>query len=286
MSDFSIHPETRVSSVHLTISDLERALHFYRDTLGFRVLERKESTVALTPDGTAPLITLTGQPNARPRPRRTTGLYHMAILVPTRADLARTLHHLTEVGYPLEGWADHLVSEAIYLADPEGNGIEIYRDRARDQWPRRNGQIQMATDPLDVDGMLAEADKRSWDGLPPQTRIGHIHLQVSDLRQAEMFYHGLLGFDVVTRDYPGALFVSAGGYHHHIGLNTWAGTGAPQPPPDSAGLRDFTLTLPDRAEWQRMVERLKQAHVELSEQDDGISLHDPSGNGIRLIPTT
>ena len=286
MPDFSIHPDTHIGSVHLTVSDPDRSLGFYRDTLGFHLLERKNSTVALTADGTHVLLTLTGQPNARPKQQRTTGLYHVAILVPSRADLARTLRHLAEAGYPLEGWADHLVSEAIYLADPDGNGIEIYRDRPREQWPRRNRQIQMATDPLDTEGVLAEADDRPWDGLPSQTRIGHIHLQVSDLRQAEAFYHGLLGFDVVTRDYPGALFVSAGGYHHHIGLNTWAGVGAPLPPPDAVGLRDFTIALPNRVEMQRIVDRLKAAQVELTEQVNGLSLRDPSSNGLLLTTRT
>lgn len=284
MQTFVIHPNTYVGSVHLTVSELERSLRFYGDVLGFNTRQRQDSTAWLTADGmTSPLV-LTEQAGARPKPPRTTGLYHFAILVPSRVDLARSLRHLVEVRYPLQGAADHLVSEALYLADPDGNGIEIYADRARSAWPRRGGQLQMATDPLDVDGLLAEIerDARPWDGLAPQTRIGHVHLHVADLRQAEAFYCDVLGFDLVTRYGSSALFVSAGGYHHHLGLNTWAGVGAPPPPPDSVGLRYYTLYLPGKDELDRIVEHLKASGVELDKIADTVSLRDPSGNAIRL----
>jgi len=280
-----IHPQTFIGTVYLTVSDLERALRFYGDVLGFKLLHRQGDAAALTADGATPLLVLTGRPDARPRPPRTTGLYHFAILTPSRADLARSLRHLVESGYPLDGAADHLVSEALYLADPDGNGIEIYRDRPRDTWPYRNGHLYMATDPLDLDGLLAEGtnDNRPWEGLHPQTRIGHIHLHVSNLSQAEAFYQGVLGFDLTTRYGASAAFLSAGGYHHHIGINTWAGVGAPPPPPDAVGLRWFDICVPDEPALAEVEERLRAAAVACEGHGSSITLRDPSGNGIRIV---
>lgn len=282
---FVIHPETYLGSVHLTISNLERALGFYGPVLGFQVGGRQEGQAWLTADGATPLLVLTEQVGARPRPARSTGLYHFAVLLPARVELARWLRHMLEAGYPLQGAADHLVSEAIYLADPDGNGIELYADRPRDAWPRRDGQLQMATEALDGAGLLAELDMdpRPWTGLPPATRIGHIHLHVADLRQAEAFYCEGLGFERVTYYGASAVFVSAGGYHHHLGLNTWAGVGAPPPPPASVGLRFYTICLPDPGELDRTVAHLQAAGVGLEQEDSAIFTQDPSGNRIRLV---
>lgn len=288
MVDFVIHPHTRLGPVHLVVSNLARALRFYGDVLGLRAGERRDGNVDLVADGMTPLVVLKERPDARPKPPRTTGLYHFALLLPSRADLALWLRHLAEAGYPLQGAADHLVSEALYLADPDGNGIEIYADRPRDAWPRRDGQVQMATDPLDVPGLLSElnGDDRPWEGVPAGMRVGHVHLHVADLDQAQAFYCDNLGFDLVTYYPPAsrasALFVSAGGYHHHIGLNVWAGVGAPPPPPDAVGLRFYTIHLPDEEELARTVEHLRASSVELEETDGAISLQDPSGNRIRL----
>jgi catechol 2,3-dioxygenase len=200
-------------------------------------------------------------------------------------ELARTLRRLAEARWPFQGFSDHGVSEAIYLADADGIGIEIYRDRPRREWPLRNGQLQMVTEPLDVDSLLAEVslDDHPWTGLHPQTRMGHVHLHVANLREAEAFYCGILGFDLVQRYGGSALFVSAGGYHHHIGLNTWAGVGAPPPPPDSIGLRYITIRLPDDAERDRIVKELQRAGVATQETPEGWAVRDPSGNGIRLL---
>ena len=183
------------------------------------------------------------QQPAVPKPRRTTGLYHFAILVPSRAALGRSLRRLVDARYPLTGAADHLVSEAIYLDDPDGLGIEIYRDRPRDSWRRlAGGQIAMSTDPLDVQNVLDEPGaETAWNGLDAATVMGHVHLHVPHLDTAEQFYCGRIGFDPMLRGYPGALFVSAGGYHHHLGLNTWAGVGAPPPPENAVGLQSFTI---------------------------------------------
>jgi catechol 2,3-dioxygenase len=282
MSTFTIHPDTAIGAVHLTVADLVRSERFYSDVLGFRAHERQGDTLTLGAGNTA-LLVLTEQPGARPKPQRATGLYHFAILVPSRLDLARSLRRLAEMRYPISGASDHLVSEALYLDDPDGNGIEIYRDRPREEWPRQNGRIRMATDPLDIDGILAELerDDRPWDGLAPGTRIGHTHLHVADLRAAEAFYAGVLGFEVVA-SMPSALFVSAGGYHHHLGLNTWAGVGAPPPPPGSAGLRHFVVQLPDAAAIDAVLARLRDADVPVEEQDQGWLVSDTSGNGIVL----
>lgn len=281
---YTIDPQTSIGAVHLTSASLERALGFYREVLGFQLLREQSPTATLTADGVTPLLVLTEKPGARPKPPRSTGLYHFAILVPDRRHLARSLRRLVELRYPIDGASDHLVSEALYLSDPDGNGIEIYADRPRAEWPYHNGQLQMATDPLDLPRLLAalQPDEPPWTDLHPQTRIGHIHLHVADLPVAERFYHGVLGFDLVTRYGPGALFVSAGGYHHHIGLNTWAGIGAPPPPPDAVGLHFFTVVLPDAAAMERMISHLETSGVAFARQTDGVRLHDPSGNGIQL----
>lgn len=281
----AIPPETHVGPVRLTVADLDREREFYERAIGLRVLDDQGdndgSTLRLGADGTV-VVELVGDPDAPPRRRGTTGLFHLAILVPSRADLAGALRRVVGAGGPLAGASDHLVSEALYLADLEGNGIEIYRDRPRDQWRRVDGQIEMATLPLDLDSLLAEQGEGESPHAPAGTRIGHVHLHVADLAAAEEFYAGVLGFDVTVRGYPGALFLSAGGYHHHIGVNTWAGEGAPAPPPRSRGLRDFAIVLPGAAELDAAERRLRDAGVEARRDIDGVHAADPSDNGIVL----
>ncbi len=214
-------------------------------------------------------------------PRRT-GLYHLAILVPTRRDLAASLLRLARTRWPLQGASDHLVSEALYLADPDGNGIEIYRDRPRPEWPRDGEQLQMATLPLDLEDVLGELDGGAEEALPAGTRIGHVHLQVANLPSSEAFYSGMLGFDVTVRGYPGALFVSAGGYHHHIGLNTWHSRDAAAPSPGTIGLRSFEVQFPDEASLRKVLDRVQAAGVHAQRVDGGTLVRDPSGNGVLL----
>jgi catechol 2,3-dioxygenase len=212
-------------------------------------------------------------------------------------ELARSLWRLAVTRWPLDGASDHLVSEALYLSDPDGNGIEIYCDRPRAEWPRSDGQLRMATIPLDLDDLLGElGDLSARRGLPAGgadasappdtvaagTRIGHVHLQVSELRPAEEFYSGVLGFDVTVRGYPGALFVSAGGYHHHIGLNTWNSAGAQPPPARSVGLRDFEVVLSDERALEELLERVRAAGLHPESADGGALVRDPSGNGVLL----
>ena len=234
----SLPADAHIGQVSLTVSNLEQSTRFYRDILGF------ESTPdGLRPPGGRVLIELQEQPDAIPKPRRSAGLFHFAILVPSRAALGRSLRRLTDQRWPISGAADHLVSEALYLSDPDGLGIEIYRDRPREAWRSSAiGELAMGTEPLDLQAVHdAPGAESPWTGLEAGTVMGHVHLHVPHLDTAEAFYCGGIGFDPIVRGYPGALFVAAGGYHHHLGLNTWAGVGAPPPPEFAAGLRGFTI---------------------------------------------
>lgn len=275
---------THIGAVQLAVSQLGRALDFYTYQLGFHLLSQEGPQASLSADGQTPLLVLQERPGARPKPNHSTGLYHFAILTPSRLHLARSLRRLMELHYPLQGASDHLVSEAVYLADPDGNGIEVYADRPRNTWPRVGREVRMSTDPLDFDGLMAElrVDGGPWQGLPTGTSIGHVHLQVRDITEARTFYCDVLGFELMQRFGSSALFVSAGGYHHHIGLNTWASAGAPPPPATAAGLVRYEIVLPDAGTLVAMHERLQQAQIASSAGDGSLDLIDPSGNGIRL----
>jgi catechol 2,3-dioxygenase len=275
--------EMDLGAVRLDVADLDRAKRFYEQAIGLEALDGTADAVRLGVDG-ATVVELAGRPDAPSRPPGTTGLFHLAILLPSRADLARALRRVVEAGWRFTGASDHLVSEALYLHDPEGNGIEIYRDRPREQWRFADGQLQMDTLPLDLDGVLGElggADTQA-SGRPAGTRIGHVHLNVADLSAAEDFYAGTLGFDVTVRGYPGALFLSTGGYHHQIGVNTWAGEGAPAPPPGSLGLRRFEIVLQGARELEQVGERLRAGGFDPERDEDGLLVADPSGNRILL----
>ena len=279
-----IDPATALGPVRLTVSDLDRSRAFYERAIGLRPTERDDGTVALGVADSPALIELRGDSAAPRLNRRAPGLYHLAILVPTRLDLAFALGRLVQARWPLDGASDHLVSEALYLSDPDGNGIEIYRDRPRAAWPRDGEQLQMATLALDLDGVLDELRVASQlqEHAAAGTRIGHVHLQVADLAAAEAFYHGVLGFDVIVRAYPGALFVSAGGYHHHVGLNTWHSAGAAPAPAGSVGLRSFTVELPDAAGLAAVLARIEAAGVAHEHLPDGILVRDPFANAVVL----
>ncbi len=283
VSATAIDPATRVGVVALTVADLGRSIAYYTSAIGLAVLRQSGPDAILGAAGT-PLLLLREQPGALPwMTDAMTGLYHFAILVPSRKDLGRWLRHYLGLGYAPPGQGDHLVSEALYLRDPDGHGIEVYRDRPREEWRWINGQVQMATDPVDVRGLIAEANAAGepWTGLPAGTCLGHVHLQVGDISQAEAFYHGILGFDVVAR-MPSALFVSAGGYHHHLGLNTWHSRGAGPAPPDVASLRFFTLALPSDEALAAVVARLADTGIEHRKSGTAVALRDPWQNGILL----
>jgi catechol 2,3-dioxygenase len=277
----AIDASTSVGGVHLTIADLARSVGFYQSHLGFTV-HRQDDRTAWLGAGGSDLLVLHHDAHA-PRVRGTTGLYHFAILVPSRADLAQSLRRLAATGTVLQGVADHGVSESLYLADPDGNGIEIYRDRPREQWPYARGQLRMTTDPLDADGLLAEpAPPRDGGALPSGTRIGHVHLRVAALDASERFYVGVLGFELTQRFGPGAIFVAAGGYHHHLGLNVWESAGAAPPPPGAIGLRHFEIQFPNAAAADAVAERVRAAGIPSESAESGLLVRDPAGNALEL----
>jgi catechol 2,3-dioxygenase len=278
-----IAPEAAIGQVQLKVASLERALDFYQRKLGFQLLSREGSQAVLGAGGQA-LLTLTEVPGAR-AVRGTSGLYHFAVLLPDRRSLARLLYHLAESEVEIPGAADHGVSEALYLQDPDGNGIELYRDRRRNEWPVDDlGRLQMGTEELDLDDLVWELKNglEPWQGLPESTTIGHVHLQVANIASAELFYTHVLGFQLMQRYGSAAIFVSAGGYHHHIGMNTWAGEGVPPPPADAAGLLWFEVVLPAQENLDAVLERLKDANVAVEPQAEGVLVRDLSQNGILL----
>jgi catechol 2,3-dioxygenase len=281
---------TAIGTVHLTVARLEDTRSFYERVIGLRSEEQPDGSVLLGgAAGWPPLLSLVGDSAASPRNPRQTGLYHFAILLPTRRDLAIALVRLAQAGWPLDGASDHLVSEALYLTDPEGNGIEIYADRDRTEWRRApDGQLEMATLPLDLDSLLAELNDAPPDPtadaqMPAGTRIGHVHLQVAELDQIEQFYAGVLGFDVMVKLGGTALFVSAGGYHHHLGLNTWQSRGGSTPAAGGVGLRAYEIRVGDADALAALLARARAAGIATESAGDGATLvRDPSGNGILL----
>lgn len=282
MSD-RMHPDTQMGPVRLKVSQLERSMRFYREVVGLEVLQQQGRTAELTADGRHPLLVLEEIDDAVIMPKRThTGLYHFAILVPSRKSLGHALRNLIRHDIRV-GSSDHLVSEALYIDDPDLNGIEIYADRPRDSWKREaDGEYMMTIDPLDWDGLLEESGDEAWSGLPAETKIGHVHLHVADIQKSREFYCDMLGFNLTCHYGDRALFVSAGGYHHHLGLNTWAGIGAPVPPSDAAGLDFYTIVLPNGDELQALLDRLGRAGVAAERQGDAWFVHDPSMIRIRL----
>ncbi len=264
----------------LSVLDLERQREFYTEFLGLRLFGGDQGR-ALLGAGDRQILALESGAK-RPRPSRTTGLYHMAIRFPSRAALGQVLQRMLAKDAAPQGGADHLVSEALYLADPEGNGIELYCDRPESEWPRKDGMVVMENAPLDWDGLLAEAPVEEA-GAAPGTRLGHVHLQVADLEAADAFYVDVLGFEK-SAEFPGqAHFVSLHGYHHHIAYNIWAGRGAPPAPPGSAGMLHFTLPL-EPAAREAVIERAIAAGLPVETGESGDLLTDPSGNRVLLAP--
>ncbi|HEX6791277.1 MAG TPA: VOC family protein [Candidatus Krumholzibacteria bacterium] len=283
---YRIAPATRIGYVNLRVRNLERSLTFYLDVLGMRLVSGGAHTATLSATGRGPgLLVLTARKDASARPPRSTGLYHFAIRVPSRRALALVIRRLEEMQWPVQGYADHDVSEAVYLADPDGIGIEVYADRPRDEWPLRNGKVVMVTEPLELEAVMRELDTwpGEWESLDPATEIGHIHLRVANLETAGEFYHGLLGFDITQDDMAGALFLSAGGYHHHIGLNTWASENGPRPPGDAVGLISYGVFVPDAGTLNEIKRRLLAAAAPLTEEDGSVRVGDPDGNFIEIF---
>jgi catechol 2,3-dioxygenase len=275
---------TRLGVVRLQVADLTRSLEWYRRVLGLEPLDREplDRVARLGPPGAdAPLVELHERPGAPPVPRRgRLGLYHYAILLPGRPALGRSLRHLSEIG-ERAGMSDHFVSEALYLTDPDGLGIEVYADRPRGAWQYEDRQLAMTTIPLDVEAVLRAAGGERWSGMPSGTVLGHVHLYVADLERAAAFSHAGLGLDKTVWSYPGALFLSAGGYHHHLGINTWA-TGAVPAGPDEARLLEWEVVVPSVRDATEAIASIAATGAAVEHSADGGVARDPWGTAVRV----
>ena len=282
-SGYRLADDTRLGRVRLQIVNLARSLAFYEDVLGLRVVERDLTHAALAAhDDDRVLVELDEVKDTRPAGRGLLGLFHFAILMPDRASLGCFVRHLAETGVRA-GAGDHLVSEALYLTDPDGLGIEVYADRPRDTWRRLGRELMISTDPLDLDSLIAAAGDTPWRGMPADTVIGHVHLHVGDLALGSAFFSEALGFDRMTWRYPGALFLGAGGYHHHLGTNVWAGPGARSPAANDARLLEWTIELPTRDDVAKATRSLTNAGHPVEEIAAGEALtRDPWGTAIRI----
>jgi catechol 2,3-dioxygenase len=281
----TIAPQTAVGAVHLTVSDLTRSVDYYRGAVGLGVLEEGSGRASLGTNGHE-LLALVEEPGARPAAGYT-GLYHFALRLPERTELAAWLAHAARDRVPLVGLSDHFVSEALYLSDPDGHGIEIYWDRPREVWEGKVGTT-LTTMPLDVEDlleMLDDPETEPFGGLSAGTAMGHVHLKVSNIPETIEFYRDVLGFDLTAQLGDQAAFLSAGGYHHHVGANTWESAGAQSPPSGTAALRHATVVLPDDDARAEVVSRVEGAGRAVEEHDGGPLVRDPSGNALVLVVT-
>ena len=278
--DMSAAP-MRIGTVRLKVRDLDAVSDFYQRMLGLVPLEKGKSGAILGTDST-PLLKLDGDAALRPCDQRQAGLFHTAFLMPTRADLARWLGHIAAIRAPLQGASDHIVSEALYLADPEGNGIEVYADRPVSRWRGANGAIHMTTDPLDIQDLLNAVGETRWTGFPKGGSIGHVHLQVGDTAAADRFYRDVLGFDIAS-DYPGASFYGSGGYHHQLAGNIWNSRGAGIRPQGIAGLDSVEIVMRDAGDIATIAARAESAGIETVNSPEGTTLRDLWGTAIRLV---
>lgn len=280
---YRLPPGLRLGPVRLQVADLNRSIEYYRRVLGLVAVRRNQVGATLLAAGDdTPLVELNEQRGVTPVPRRgRLGLYHFALLLPDRASLGRFVAHLRALGQRA-GMADHLVSEALYLTDPDGLGIEVYADRPRSSWRMQGQALAMATDPLDLEDLIRAGGDEAWRGAPPGTRVGHVHLHVGDLERASGFYHAGLGFDRIVLDFPGALFLSAGGYHHHLGTNTWA-AGAPPATEGDARLLEWTIHLPEQSDVDSAARSLTEAGHRVNRDFGAAVAVDPWGTQVRLV---
>lgn len=281
---YQIPATTHLGEVSLRIMNLDRSIKFYTEVVGLKLLEQSGKVATLTANGKHSLLRLEELTNGITLPERShAGLYHFAILLPDRKSLGLALRNLAASGIDI-GQGDHLVSEAFYISDPDQNGIEIYADRARDTWKRdSDNNYVMASDPVDVESLFAISENEPWQGLPAGTVIGHVHFHVRSLEEARNFYTGILGFDIVGNFAKmSALFVSAGGYHHHLGLNIWAGVNAPVNPENATGIDYFTIVYATKEEVEQALEQLRQSGAAVTQVEDAWFTVDPQNIRIRL----
>ncbi|SIT73741.1 VOC family protein [Pontibaca methylaminivorans] len=270
----------RIGTVRLKVRDLDAVSAFYQSVLGLSPVETDEHRVTLGTGGT-PLLELVGDPSLDALDPRQAGLFHTAFLMPTRADLGRWVAHVAAARVPLQGASDHIVSEALYLADPEGNGIEVYADRPVSRWHGADGEITMSTDPLDVQDLLQSAKGTEWSGFPEGGSVGHVHLQVGDTAEADRFYRDVLDLDIAA-SYPGASFYGSGGYHHQFAGNVWNSRRAGKRPAGMAGLDAVEIVVRDAEDITSIAARADGAGVASTRNADGLTLHDPWGTAIML----
>lgn len=281
MSKYHESPNIYVTEIVLKVEDINRSVEFYKNIMGLSILGQKDREVILTANGVKPMVTLIQPENVIPKLPGRTGLYHFAILLPNRIELGKFLKNIRDKEYPLIGGSNHGVSEAIYLEDPDGNGIEVYADTPESNWDRDDERINMVTEVLDYMGLLRAAGDREWKGISPESIIGHIHLHVADLDKSLKFYEAL-GFKLVQNMRNSAYFVSTGGYHHHIGFNIWNGRGAESLPENSVGMKYFTIKYPNKELLNKALGNLRNQSFEYSERENDIFVYDPSHNLIRL----
>jgi catechol 2,3-dioxygenase len=282
---YQLSPAIELGEVKLKVSNLARSITFYQEVVGLKVLNQDSATAEFSVDGKNVLLKIEEINKAEVIPRRSAaGLYHFAILVPTREALGLSLRNLIQSGIHI-GQADHIVSEALYIADPDNNGIEIYADRPRETWKRDvSGDYIMASNPIDWDGLLIAAGDTAWIGLPPGTIMGHVHFHVKNLQKSKEFYCDILGFNVeVNALHMGALFIAAGGYHHHIGLNIWAGENVSTPSSNATGLAYATIVFPNHSALESTLEQIQKAGIPIREDNQAWFVTDPSDIQLRLI---
>lgn len=283
---FKLDPQLKLGYVHLRVINFELMRNFY-STLGFEILEENTHTVVFAvPESNEPILILTSEDQTIPRPHRTTGLFHFAILVKSREDLAHVLGNISQRGIAISGAGDHIYSEAFYLSDPEGNGIEIYWDRPRTEWIEDGkGGWVTATNSVDVEGVMALFDaNRPWHGFPKGTVLGHMHLNIGELNEATThFYINALGMDIMTNYMDSALFISAGRYHHHIAINIWQGRGIPNSPTNSSGLEGYSLILSSREELNKLATNLTAHSIPFTLENHKLIVRDPNEDQMTFI---
>ncbi|WP_342542308.1 VOC family protein [Paenisporosarcina sp. FSL H8-0542] len=280
---FHQHPTTYTKHVQLQVADLSRSTIFYENILGLRILVQTKSIVSFTTNGQDAILTIEQPIEVSNHPTNAAGLYHMALLLPSKKELGIVFNHIRSTGYPFSGASDHMVSEALYLNDIDGNGIELYYDRSPDVWKWQRDMVEMTIDPLDIQSLVASAEQTPFNGMPEGTVMGHVHLRVADLDEAETFYVKGLGFDVVNRYGTQALFISSNGYHHHIALNTWGNPSSIKRTEQTLGMKSFSIVYPSEEARQKVVAQLKEIGATVSVQSDYVSVIDPSGIEVQLF---